>query len=166
MAASAALAAGVKGSFDIILANHVFYYVPGLQDQLARLIFALSPAGVFVTAIAARTNPLIEFWIAAFRLLGREIPYNTSEDVAAALQELGADYQKQQVAFELTFPDTEENRMHIIRFLLADHLAQLPLRLLLEWFDRHHHSGRIEIRMASEHFTIRSERGHRPRRVS
>ena len=88
-------------------------------------------SGIFVTAIAARTNALIEFWIIGFRLLGREIPYNTSEDVETALQELGADYQKQQVAYELTFPDTEENRMRIIRFLLADHLAQMPHRPLL-----------------------------------
>jgi trans-aconitate 2-methyltransferase len=156
-AESATLPAGLFACCDVVLANHVLYYVPDLRSQLARLIDALSPAGVFVCAIAARTNALIEFWIAGFRLLGREIPYNTSEDVETALKELGADYQKQQVAYELTFPDTQENRMRIIRFLLADHLAQLPHRPLLELFDQHSHSGRIEIRTASDHFTIRAD---------
>ena len=157
-AESATLPAGLGGSFDIVLANHVFYYVPDLQGQLAKLIDALSASGIFVTAIAARTNALIEFWITGFRLLDREIPYNTSEDVETALQDLGADYQKQQVAYELTFPDTDENRMRIIRFLLAEYLAQMPHRPLLDLFDQHSHSGRINIRTASDHFTIRSGR--------
>jgi trans-aconitate 2-methyltransferase len=154
-AASATLPARLAASFDLILANHVLYYVPDLQGHLAKLIDALSASGVFVTAIAARTNALIELWITGFRLLGREIPYNTAEDVETALQELGADYQKQRVAYELSFPDTAENRMRIIRFLLADHLAQMPQRPLLEWFDQYRDSGRINIPTASEHFTIR-----------
>ena len=152
---SATLPALSVAGFDIVLANHVFYYVPELPSQLATLIDALSASGKFVTAIAARTNALIEFWITGFRLLGREIPYHTSEDVEAALQELGADYQKRQVAYELTFPDTEENRMRIVRFLLADHLEQMPHRPLLDLFDQHSQSGRIHIRTASDHFTIR-----------
>lgn len=157
IAESATLPAGLVASFEIVLANHVFYYVPDLRGQLAKLIAALSVSGLFVTAIAARTNALIEFWITGFRLLGREIPYNTSEDVETALQELGADYQKQEVAYELTFPDTEENRMRILRFLLADHLGQMAHRPLLNLFDQHSHSGRIDLRTASDHFTIRSE---------
>jgi trans-aconitate 2-methyltransferase len=161
VADSAALPAGVVASFDVVLANHVLYYVPELPDQLAGLIGALSPPGVFVTAIAPRTNAMIEFWIAGFRSLGREIPYNTAEDVEEALQDLGAEYQKQQVAYQLTFPDTEENRMRIIRFLLAEYLAQLPHRPLLDLFDQYAHSGRINIRTASDHFTIRSGRKSR-----
>lgn len=156
-AESATLPDGLAARFDIVLANHVFYYVPDLRAQLARLIATLSPSGIFVTAIAARTNALIEFWIAGFRLLGREIPYHTSEDVAVALREVGASYQKQEVAYGLTFPDTDENRLRILRFLLADHLAQMPLRPLLDLFDQHSRSGRIDIRTASDHYTIRSE---------
>jgi trans-aconitate 2-methyltransferase len=158
VADSATLPSGTSASFDLVLANHVLYYVPELQTQLARLIDALSPTGVFVTAIAPRTNALVEFWIAGFRLLGREIPYNTSEDVEAGLQQLGAAYEKQQVAYELVFPDSEANRMRILRFLLAEHLAQIPHRPLLDMFDGYAHSGRIQIRTASDHFTIRSIR--------
>ena len=154
---AAALPGEAVACFEVVLANHVFYYVPGLRSQLAGLIAALSPAGVFVTAVAARTNALIEFWIAGFRLLGRDVPYSTSEDVEACLQQLGAAYQKQQVAYQLAFPDTEENRMRILRFLLANHLAQIPHRPLLDLFDRYSHSGWIRIQTASDHFTIRSK---------
>jgi trans-aconitate 2-methyltransferase len=152
--AESATLPGLVASFDLVLANHVFYYVPDLKGQLAKLIDALSTSGIFVTAIAARSNALIEFWITGFRLIGKEIPYNTSEDVETALQELGAEYQKQRVAYELTFPDTDENRMRILRFLLADYLGQMPHRPLLDLFDRYSRSGRIDIRTASDHFTI------------
>ena len=155
---SATLPAGMRGSFDFVLANHVLYYVPDLLGQLAMLIESLAPAGIFAVAIAGRTNALIEFWIVAFGLLGKEIPYHTSEDVEAALQELGARYQKQQVAYELTFRDTEENRLRIIRFLLAEHLADLPHRPLLELFDRYTHAGQIHIQTGSDHFMIRAGR--------
>jgi trans-aconitate 2-methyltransferase len=146
---------GLTGDFEVILANHVLYYVADLPGQLTRLIGLLSDSGVFLTAIAPRTNALIKFWIAAFGWLGREVPYHTSEDVETALQKLGADYQKHSVAYELTFPDTPENRQRIIRFLLADHLSQLPLERLFALFDRYSTGGRINVQTASDHFTIR-----------
>ena len=152
---AAALPGEPVASFDIVLANHVLYYVPELRRQLATLIGALSREGVFVTAIAARTNALVEFWIAGFRLLSQEVPYNTSEDVEAGLHALGAAYQKQQVAYQLAFPDTKANRMRILRFLLAEHLAQLPIRPLMDLFDRYVDAGWIRIQTASDHYTIR-----------
>jgi SAM-dependent methyltransferase len=155
VADAAMLPAGLAESFNVVLANHVLYYVPGLREQLAKLIGAVAAGGIFTAAIASRTNALIEIWITGFGLLGREIPYYTSEDVERTLEELGAVYEKQHVAYELAFPDTEENRMRIICFLLADHLAHMPHRPLLELFDRHSRSGRIDIRTASDHFTVR-----------
>jgi SAM-dependent methyltransferase len=156
LADAAMLNDGTMGRFEIVLSNHVLYYVSGLQSQLAGLVKALSPGGVFVTAIASRTNALVEVWIAGFRLLGRESPYNTAEDVEAGLRQLGAAYQKLVVPYQVTFPDTELNRMRILRFLLADHLEQIPRRPLLELFDRHAESGWIKIQTASDHFTVRA----------
>lgn len=155
---SAALPSGLDGTFHLVLANHVFYYVPKLRDELDRLIRSLTPDGIFLTAIAGRTNALIAIWIAGFELLGKPVPYNMSEDVDAALAELGADYEKQRVPYELAFDDTEENRMRIIRFLLAEHLAEMPLAPLLSMFDQYRYGGRIEIRTGSEHYLIRARR--------
>ncbi|MCC7251756.1 methyltransferase domain-containing protein [Hyphomicrobium sp.] len=145
---------GLDGCFEVVLSNHALYYVSDLQTTLARLIQALAPTGILLAAIAARTNALIEFWIAGFNLLGRDVPYNTSEDVERALQAMGAAYRKHPVSYTLTFPDTEENRMRIIRFLLADHLAEMPLPPLMEMFDRYRRGGRIEIHTDSDHFTL------------
>jgi SAM-dependent methyltransferase len=154
IAESATLTAACAGSFDLILANHVLYYVPDLHGELAKLIGSLSNTGVLATAIAGRSNALIEFWIAAFRQLGREIPYNIAEDLEAALQEIGARYAKRPIAYEMAFDDTEENRLRILRFLLADYLPLLPREFLLGLFDRYSVSGRIEIRTVSEHFVV------------
>jgi trans-aconitate 2-methyltransferase len=153
-----ALPGGTKDGFDVVLANHVLYYVPTLPAHLAGLIDATTPQGVFLTAIASRTNALIEFWTAGFHLLGREIPYNTTEDVEASLQQAGAIYQRQEVPYQIAFPDTEANRMRILRFLLAEHLAQIPHRPLLDLFDRYACSGQVRIQTACEHFTIRRSR--------
>jgi trans-aconitate 2-methyltransferase len=155
---SATLPDGLTGRFDVVLANHVLYYVPDLRAHLAKLIESLSAPGIFLCAIAGRTNALIQFWITGFGLLGMEIPHHTSEDVEAALQELGANYEKLPVPYELTFPDSKENRMRIIRFLLAQHLAKIPHDPLLELFDQYADAGRINMHTASDHFTIRTER--------
>ncbi|MBO0880805.1 MAG: class I SAM-dependent methyltransferase [Mycobacterium sp.] len=153
---SSGLSSTCAGYFDIMLARHVFYYVPNLEDTLRQLIAALAPTGVGLVAIRAQANDVLwEFTIAAFKLLGREIPYNTSEDIDVALQALKANYQKYRVPFELSFPDSVENRMRILRFLLADHLAQLPQQPLLEWFDQFSHAGRIEIHADSDHYALR-----------
>jgi hypothetical protein len=98
---------------------------------------------------------LCELGIAAFKLLGREIPINTSEDIEVAFQALNANYKKYRVPYALSFPDSVENRMCIIRFLVADHLAELPQQPLLEWFDQFSHAGWIEIRTESDHYLLR-----------
>lgn len=150
-----ALPINLDRQFDIVLANHVLYHVPDLQGTLSRLIAVLAPTGVFLAAIAPRTNVLTELCTAGFKLLGREMPYNTSEDIEVALQALTTDYEKHQVSYDLSFPDSEENRMRIIRFLLADHLARIPQQPLLEWFDQFSRAGRIEIHTENDHYTLR-----------
>jgi trans-aconitate 2-methyltransferase len=152
----AALPSVLDGRFHLVLANHVFYYVPELREQLDGLIDSLTRDGVFLTAIAGRTNALIKIWIAAFGSLGRPVPYHTSEDVNAALTELGTDFDTQRVPYELTFDDNPENRLRIIRFLLAEHLSEMRLEPLLSMFDRYSHAGRIEIRTGSDHYAVRA----------
>jgi SAM-dependent methyltransferase len=152
---SATLPADAAGGFDFVLASHVLYYVDDVRQCVAALVAAVAPGGVLATAIAERTNALIEIWVAAFRLVGREVPYHTSEDVEAALVVLGAPYEKESVPYKLTFPDCKENRMRIIRFLLAEHLHEMPVGALLAMFDRYSRGGEVRVRTASDHYTVR-----------
>src|SRR4029079_2917081 len=121
-----ALPVGRADCFELAVSNHVLYYVPDLDSVLGQILSALAPGGRFVTAIAGRDNALIQVWVKAFALLGRPIPYNIAEDVEAWLQQRGQPYDRQQVRYELTFPDSEQNRLKILRFLLSEHLKALP----------------------------------------
>ena len=119
------------------------------------MIDAVDRGGVFLTAIGGRANSLVAIWFEAFALIDREPPYHAAEDVEESLRELGVAFGKEAVSYELNFADTEENRLRILRFLLAEHLAQMPLRPLLDHFDRYRRDGQISIRTASEHFMVR-----------
>jgi len=153
---SAQLPTVITEKYDVVLANHVFYYVPELLSILHQLVNVVAPSGVFMTAIAGRANPLIQFWLAAFQLINQPAPYHTSEDVESALTRLNVPYQKEQAPYELVLADSRENRMRLIRFLLANHLAAMPQEKLLAFFDQFAHAGHIEIQTASDHYTIRN----------
>lgn len=152
---SPALPADRAGQFDVVLSNHVLYYVPDLPARLAELIAAVAPGGLFTMALSGLSNTLIGIWTRAFEILGREMPYNVADDAEVALAQLGVNFEKEEVPYELIFEDTAENRMKILRFLLADHLEQLPQQPLWDVLDKYRKDGRIEMFTASEHFTVR-----------
>jgi trans-aconitate 2-methyltransferase len=138
--------------FDLIVANHVLYYVPDLSRTLADLHARLAVRGRLLTAIAGNDNPLIGFWRAGFALLGEPVPYHVAEDVAAGLAKLGIAAAETTVPYELEFADSEANRLTILRFLFAEHLPRMPQAKLLALFEPFARGGRIEIRTASRHF--------------
>jgi trans-aconitate 2-methyltransferase len=140
--------------FDVIIANHVLYYVSDLTGTLQALYERLTPGGQFLTALAGNANPLIQFWHDGFALLGQPNPYRVAEDVAAALASLKIPFQTQDVPYELAFEDTEENRLRILRFLFADHFARLPREALVALFAPYVLGARIEFRTAAVHFAI------------
>lgn len=137
-------AESVRG-LDLILSNHVLYYVPELEVALGRIIRTLGANGLFLTAIAGRDNALVDLWFRGFPLIGRPVPYQTAEVVEAALSRLGRPFERREVRYDVGFPDTEENRLKILRFLFGEHLAVLPRTEILAFFDPHAVAGRIEI---------------------
>ena len=116
-----ALPAGSEGAFDVILSNHALYYVPELEEALDRLVRALAPRGLLLTAVAGRDNALVDLWFRGFPLVGRPVPYHTAEDVGEALGRRGRAFERRDVHYDLNFPDTEANRLKILRFLFGEH---------------------------------------------
>ena len=141
--------------FDVIVSNHVLYYVPDLPVTLASLCERLATGGHLLMAIAGNVNPLIGFWRAGFAMLGERVPYHVADDVAAVLATLQIANLQAAVPYELVFADSEENRLAILRFLFAEHLQRMPRAAMLALFDPYARGGRIEIRTASEHFVCR-----------
>ncbi len=151
---SATLPPDAAKSFDLILSNHVLYYVADLDTTVPALVEALAPGGIFQTAIAGHDNPLIQFWVTAFAMLGRPVPYHTAESVAAVLDRHRITAATCTVPYDLVFPDSSENRACILRFLLAEHYALLREPDMLRLFDPFASGGRITINTCSHHFVV------------
>jgi SAM-dependent methyltransferase len=142
------------GTFDVVLTNHVLYYVEDLDQTLRELLSRVVPEGKILAAMAPWDNALMRFWQFGFSLLGEPIPYYAANDLAENLTRLGAEYRKHRVSYELRFPDTRENRLRILRFMFAEHLARIPHDALLTEFDRHASHGSVELTTYSEHFIV------------
>jgi hypothetical protein len=127
----------------------VLYYVPDLSGTIERILAAMAPGGRFVTAIAGRDNALVDFWFRSFPMIGMEVPYHTAEDVEATLTARGRAFRRQDVRYELTFPDSEPNRLAILRFLLGEYLPRMPRREVLELVEPYNQGGRIVVRTGS-----------------
>jgi trans-aconitate 2-methyltransferase len=147
-------AESVRG-LDLILSNHVLYYVPELEVALGRIFRTLGANGLFLTAIAGRDNAIVDFWFRGFPLIGRPVPYQTAEVVEAALSRLGRPFERREVRYDVGFPDTEENRLKILRFLFGEHLAILPRAEILAAFDRYAVAGRIEMHTGNRQYYVR-----------
>jgi trans-aconitate methyltransferase len=155
ISAAEALPGQMDGEVDMIVANHVFYYVPDLDGLLPRLVRAVGPGGVLMAAVSGHDNHLIAFWRRCFGLLGVPVPYNTAETVAAVLARHGVDAVREKLRYELSFEDTRENRATILRFLLAGHYGSLPEAEILRLFDPFARAGRIVMDMQNDHFIVR-----------
>lgn len=143
--------------FDLILVNHVLYYVPDLEGTLSTLLRALATPGLFLTAMAGRDNALAQFCLRCFDVIGKPFPYQTATDCAVALARLGEAYCTEEVHYECVFPDTEENRLRIGRFLMGSDYDTIPRQVLLEGFDSYAHAGQIAMQPVHQHFIVRRQ---------
>jgi SAM-dependent methyltransferase len=149
-----ALLPDVEAHFELVLANHVFYYVPNLDEVLAGILRALTPSGLLLTAMAGQSNVLIQFWNSCFALIGKPVPFHTVEDLEGTLANQAVGYRKQAIQYELVFPDAEENRVKILRFLLGSYFAEVPRPAMLDLFTPYAHDGRIVIATGHEQFVM------------
>ena len=59
---------------DILLSNHVLYYVSDLNQTLNSLQAAIKPNGTLLISLANRTNALLQGWDFLFGLFGEKCP--------------------------------------------------------------------------------------------
>ena len=147
------------GCFDLVVTNFVVPYVRDLMGTLRQLLAGLAPGGLLLAANAGKANALTDMIEMAFESIGKPNPYHLTERMEAALRELGVCYELEAVPHGVSFPDSEENRMKLIRFLLTDYFAQVPHEPLLRFFDAFAKEGRIEMQTQCEHFVIRAGGG-------
>jgi len=146
-----------SSSFDLVLSNHALYYVSDLAATLERLTGQLCLGGKLLLAIAPWDNVLLKIWQTGFALLDRPVPYYGAEDVEAALAASETKFRRSRTAYQLLFPDTEENRIKVLRFLFGDELPRIGASRLLGEFDRHVRGDHVAIHTHSDHFTVDAE---------
>ena len=149
-----ALPPHLHACFDLVVANHVLYYVPDLDGTLAALLRALATPGLFLTAMAGQRNTFAQFCNHCFTLLRQPNPFRTAEDLEGALTRHGEEYGKEAVHYEVVFRDTEENRLQIMRFLLGSAYHDVSQQAMLALFEPYAHGGTIVMRLVHEHFMV------------
>ncbi len=75
-------------------------------------------------------------------------------DLAEILARVGATYDLTDVHYRLTFPDVEENRLRILRFLLGNYFLQIPRPAMLSLFDAFSDGRMVMMELVHVHFTI------------
>jgi len=143
------------GPFDLVLANHVLYYVDDLDETVERIMACLAPGGRWLIAMGGRTNALIVFWEHVSAQTGRPIPHHLSEELEDVFARRGIAYERDDVTYEMAFPDSTENRMRILRFLLGERIKEVAVPRLLEMFDPWSRDGRIVTAIGHYHYTVR-----------
>jgi trans-aconitate 2-methyltransferase len=141
--------------FDLILVNHVLYYVNDLAETLGQLIKALAMGGLLLISMGGRKNTLCDLVDRSFASLREPVPYHLSEDLEAALEGLGQNFQKHRVQYELNFPDIEDNRLKMIRFMLGEHFTRMDRGAILKLFDPYTRDGRIVIQTWHYQYVLR-----------
>ncbi len=140
--------------FDVVLSNHALYYVDDLAETVRGLVGLMAPGGKLLAAMASWQNTLMRLWQLGFGLIDQPVPYYAADDLTAELDHLGVPFRTSKSHYELRFPDSEQNRLRMLRFLLAEHLDEMPRDELLAFFDQHAQGGEIVMRTWSEHVVV------------
>lgn len=149
------LAEDDPGGYDLILSNHALYYVPDLADALARLRRRLVPDGRLLTTMGDRQNGFFTLVTRMYATIDFVPPHQGAEELEAVLAAAGQTWQKTRVDDELRFPDTPENRVLLLRFMLGDYFTRMDRGVILPMLDPLADGNEVVLRTFHFLFAIR-----------
>lgn len=144
----------LQGQFDLILANHCLYYVTDLEETTRRLLDALSEGGRFVAALLDRKNALVKVWKSGFALDRSDFPFSLAEDLEAVLASYGLLPDREEIRYRVEFPDTEDARAHVLRFLFGARFARFPADACRALFDPFRQGGSVSLETSYPHLVV------------
>jgi hypothetical protein len=126
--------------------------------MLAVLLRALATPGLFLTAMAGQRSTFTQWCQQCFAGLRQPYPFHTAEDLEGALARQGVAYGKEDVHYDLIFPDTAEHRLTVMRFLLGSAYHDVSQPTMLALFDPYAQDGQIiAMRLVHEHFMVQRQ---------
>lgn len=108
-----------KGRYDLIIANHVLYYVKDKAKLLESFSRAAHSETLILVTLSGARNGLNALTRYANELAGIELPYRTFEEFEGYLRSEKINHDQHPMNAELRFVDTAENRAKIVRFVLG-----------------------------------------------
>lgn len=120
--------------FDLIISNHVLYYVTDLDATMDSFFKSLAPNGKIIISLAEKNHGLCNLLQSFCDLKGATYPYYIASDLISYLKRNSINYEIFPVLSELRFKNTSENINKIIRFVLSDKYAQLKSDLAINRF--------------------------------
>jgi len=143
------------GPFDVVLANHVLYYVIDLADTVARIRRVLADDGIFLTTMGDHGNAFSQWSDQVYAALHVTPPHYLAPDLETILTDAGQPFEKTTITYDLGFPDSAANRILLLRFMLGQNFDRLPPNQLLALLDPHTADGRVAVRTYHYQLAIR-----------
>lgn len=131
--------------FDLIISNHVMYYVKNMRATVEDLVLICNSKGKILITMATEENGLIKCGMQCFELLKQEIPFHLAADLEQALDEIGIQRKREVVRSRLFFPDSKGNRIMVLRFLLADFYDAKLTDEMISAFDTYKEGSNIHM---------------------
>lgn len=144
-------------SADVIITNHVLYYVSNIESTLKELLFRLKPNGTLFATMASEDNALIKGWSHCFSVHSEAVPYFRLNDLIKILNKMGLRYEQYGLISEVTFVDTLEYRTSLLRFLTGTHYKNLLKKEeMLIFLDAYKVDGIIKMPLSDEILSIKN----------
>jgi SAM-dependent methyltransferase len=137
--------------FDLIIANHSLYYVAEPAATAAALLRRLAPDGRLIAALLDHGNALAGIWKAGFAAANMRFPFMLAEQLEAILDRLGCALERKAISYEIAFPDREDAKRRILRFLLGADLEHLSTTQVNALFEPYRHGDMVRIATTYPH---------------
>jgi SAM-dependent methyltransferase len=147
--ASRVVAAGpdIEGTttdrFDLIIANHSLYYVAEPAATAAGLLQRLAPGGRVIAALLDHGNALAGIWKAGYAAANMRFPFMLAEQLEAILDWQGFAFERETISYKIAFPDREDGKRRILRFLMGADLEHVPPTQVNALFQSYRHGDMI-----------------------
>ncbi|KPJ68092.1 MAG: hypothetical protein AMJ43_01425 [Coxiella sp. DG_40] len=129
-------------SLDLILVNHVLYYVKDLNETVTKLLNKLNSNGKLWIVIGNDKNTLIKLWKEIFVRFMEDSPYFLKEDLEKVLTGKEVCILESEVNSIFEFENTVENRGKMMRFLLGKYATLIKdevIRKMTESYEKGNH---------------------------
>lgn len=143
-------------SIDVLLVNHVLYYVKDLESVILNLLQKLSPNGSLFVILANENNALIKLWEKFFSKMEMKIPYFLTKDLRLIARNKPIKYNETANIHSLfKFENTKENRSKVARFLLGEYANKISDEVIQENLAQYQKGSEVELPLEDSLFVFK-----------